>query len=156
MTEVFLRRPHLTDIVTLATNMRPGDVAEVKAMGHEDMLRVVTEGVRDSPLCYTALDAEGGVLCILGVAPLGPSLITDRGAPWMLGTPELARHRTALMRLAPGYIAAMLDLYPRLENVVHAENVKAVAWLKRLGFVLAPAEKYGPYGALFHRFKMER
>ncbi len=152
MADLTFREPHATDVVQLAMNMRQADVDELTAAGYHDVHAVVAEGVTRSVWCRTAL-ADGEVLCIFGVAPIG-SLLSEHGAPWLLGTPALLRHRAALMRHAPGYIAAMLKVYPSLVNVVHTENAKAVSWLKRMGFDLADAEPYGPNGALFHVFRM--
>lgn len=156
MAEVTLRKPHHRDIAELGTRMRPADVAELAACDHFDPLKVVERSVNASPICYAAL-CDGEVLCIFGVAPLRPYLLLeDRGAPWLLATPAFERHSRSLIALTPAYIQQMLGAYPKLENFVHAENLRAVRWLRRLGFTLAPAAPYGPNGAPFHRFEMTR
>lgn len=135
--------------------MRAADKAEVHAAGHSDLQAVVALGVRRSVLCW-AVTVDGALACIVGVAPLGRTLLADTGVPWLLGTDVLAKNKRPLMRLAPPYIDQMLRAYPRLVNFVHADNVSAVSWLGRLKFEVAPAAPYGPHGALFHRFEMRR
>lgn len=152
MADIAFRDPHATDVVQLALHMRRADVEELTAAGFTDLHAVVADGVKRSVWCKAAV-IDGEVACIFGVAPID-GLLGERGAPWLLATPVMLRHRAALMRLAPGYIAAMLKTYPQLLNVVHAKNTKAVAWLKRMGFVLADAETYGPHGEPFHFFRM--
>jgi hypothetical protein len=154
--DLTFRRPHQRDVVELAARMRAGDVAELRACNHFDTLAVVRQGVETSPLCWSVLH-DGEVLCIFGAAPLRPQLLLEHvGVPWMLATEAMTRHRRALTALPPAYIARMLDAYPRLLNFVHAENHHAIRWLRRLNFMVSPAEPFGPNGALFHRFEMQR
>jgi hypothetical protein len=142
--------PTPAHIEELAANLRQQDRDELDASGHADHQRTIADSVAMSDWSLTAL-VEGRVACIFGVAPHG-SLLDPRGIPWMLGTELVTQNRRALARLAPVYIQAMLQAYPRLVNVVHARNTVAVRWLKRSGFVLRPAHTHN--GEPFHLFEM--
>lgn len=149
---VELRPPVPADALVLAAHLRQADVDECRACGQGDLAPAIAASIEASTWAVTALSA-GRMVAIFGVAPRG-SLLADVGSPWMLGTDLVREESRALMRLAPQYIAAMLRLYPRLENYVHEENTVAKAWLKRMGFALADAKPHGPLGARFHHFTM--
>lgn len=131
--------------------MRQADLAEVFATG-TDPVRALHEGIRRSVHCWVAT-VDGRPACVFGVAPIG-SLLSDTGAPWMLGTDLITQHQRAFMRRSPRYIAHMLDAFSHLLNFVHAENEPSVRWLKRMGFTLHEPAPHGPNGALFHRFEL--
>jgi hypothetical protein len=80
----------------------------------------------------------------------------DAGVPWLLGTEVLVAQRRAFIRQAPAYIDLMLQAFPRLLNHVHAENTRAVLWLKRAGFTLHAPHPHPATGVPFHLFTMER
>lgn len=151
MAEVTYAPATASDAVELAAGLRRADRAELAAMG----LRL--DAVGRSLECSTwslAVRVDGRLGCVFGVAPLGGAFFSDVGVPWMLGTDLVRRHQRLLMRDSPAYIRAMLDQFPNLLNFVHAENVEAVRWLKRMGFTLHPAAPHGPFGALCHKFEM--
>lgn len=143
-------------MIELAARMRAADIAELAACDHHDLLGVVERGVRGSRICWSVLE-DGEVLCVFGVAPLRPHLLLEHvGVPWLLGTEAMFRHWRSLVRVPPSYIALMLDAYPRLVNFVHADNHQSIRWLRRMGFALDSAAPFGPNGAPFHRFEMQR
>lgn len=139
-------------LVYLADNLREADRIELWASGHDDALQVLRDGVKRSTHCSIAC-ADGVPGAIIGLSPI--NLISGVAAPWMLGTEAIMDNRRALMSYTPDYIRIMLKAYPHLVNYVHAPNTKAVRWLRHIGFVLHPAEPYGPYGEPFHRFEMK-
>lgn len=134
--------------------MRAADAAECRAAGRPDLAGVVREAVALSAWSKAAW-VDGKLAAIFGVRPLD-GLMGQRGVPWLLGTDTLVQHRRMFVRQAPAYIAQMLRAYPHLINAVHAKNAQAVAWLQRAGFTLAPVAPYGPHGAPFHFFTLER
>jgi hypothetical protein len=154
MPQVTFTQPTPKDVDELVANMRRQDVDECYAAGHTDLHAVVRDGIRRSVRCWTCR-TDGHVAAIFGVAPFG-GLIGATGVPWLLGTPEVPRHRRTLARVAKPYIAQMLELYPRLLNAVHAKNTVAVHWLRRTGFKLQPAAPCPPHGELFHVFELKR
>ena len=154
MPQVLFSKPTDHDVRELVANMRHQDADECHAAGHDDLHRVVHEGIRASVMCYTAR-VDGDLAAIFGLVPYA-GMLGSTGVPWLLGTPLVPKHRRILARHAQPYIARMLAIYPHLLNVVHARNSVAVHWLERMGFVIRPAEPYGPHGEPFHLFEMVR
>lgn len=145
------RTPHVSDLVELAARLRPADRTELEACNHFDPLGAVMHSMTLSSLCWSVREGDT-LLAIFGVCPLPghPGV----GTPWMLGTTALGpQHRRPLIELPAPYIARMIEAYPRLVNYVHAGNMPALRWLRRLGFTLDAAAPFGPNGALFHRFE---
>lgn len=150
---ILFRDPKPGDIEHIVKHLRPADRAECAALGEYDVAGAIQRGLDSSVHSWVAT-ANGEPALVMGVTPLG-SLLADTGSPWMLGTHLVTKYGHALIRQSPAYIDQMLRAFPHLLNFVHAENTRAVRWLKRTGFVLSPAAPYGPHGALFHRFDME-
>lgn len=139
-----------SDIPDLAANLREQDRAEVLAyvFPNTDIEHAISVCVSRSDWSRTAT-VDGKLACIFGIAPVG-GLLDPRGNPWMLGTDLVPQNRRALARLAPGYIRAMLQMYPHLLNVVHARNTLATRWIARSGFTLgAPFDFHGEPFQLF-------
>lgn len=152
MADLIVRYPTIFDIAHVGGNMRPADAAEVWASSRSEPLTAVAESVALSDLCWAA-EVDGDVVALFGAAPL-LGLIGRTAAPWMLGTPALDHNSVLLMKTCRGYIAQMRERYPHLLNYVDARNSRSIRWLKRLGFVVHPAEPYGPDGYPFHKFEM--
>jgi ribosomal protein S18 acetylase RimI-like enzyme len=75
---------------------------------------------------------DGVPVCMFGVAPI--DMLAGLGQPWLVTTNAVARHERVFLRRCRPVVAAMLDSYPRLTNIVHADNVRAIKWLRWLGF----------------------
>ena len=153
MVDVVIRAPEPGDADALVANLRPADIAECEALlgpGRERW--ALEQSMQRSPLCWVGC-ADGEVACIFGVSPL--SLVGGQGAPWLLGTPLVERHRGAFIRRNPAYIARMLAAFPHLLNIVDARNIKSIAWLRKLGFTIHPTMPAGVSGMPFHPFSME-
>lgn len=82
--------------------------------------------------CTVKLD--GVPHAMFGVAPI--SLVEDRGRPWFLGSEEVYRHGRELLLRGPAAIALMHRSFRRLENVVSADNERAIRMLRRWGFTV--------------------
>lgn len=149
---VELRPPMPGDAPALAAAMRRADVEECHACGCTDLVAAIEQSLAGSTWSATAVSG-GRLVAMLGVTPQG-SLLSGVGTPWMLGTDLVRQERRALMTIAPQYIAAMLRIYPRLENYVYEGNTVSKAWLLRMGFALADAKPHGPLGARFHHFTL--
>jgi len=74
-----------------------------------------------------------------GVARLG-SMISIKGAPWLLGTNLFFQAHRQLhrefLRQCPAYVDRMQARFPRLENYIHAKNRLSIRWLHWCGFSL--------------------
>lgn len=119
-------------IGTIATRMRDIDKLECAVFGRspKQALRAALMG---SVLAWTA-KVDGRAEAMFGVTPV--STLEGRGSPWLLMTPEAARHGKALVAMGRSYSVGMAKLFPVLENWVHADNVQAIAWLSRLGYTV--------------------
>lgn len=148
------RRPTAADVSELVANLRDQDVDELRAAGYEDFGAIITESLARSDWSVTAT-VDGRLACIFGVSAAG-TLLSAYGVPWMLGTSLVATNRRALARLAPRYIHEMLQAYPTLRNLVHADNTVALGWLRHVGFTIGPVVPHPNTGAPFHVFELNR
>jgi hypothetical protein len=130
-----------------AIDLRPGDVAEIEALG-----LAPRQGLRlslDRALWADAYLAEGEVAAIVGVGL--PSMLGRVATPWLLTGRPVDRHRKAFLRLTRARIELMRREWELLLNYVHADYAQSIRWLVWLGFEIAPARPFGPRGALFHQ-----
>ena len=112
--------------------MRAVDQAECAAVGHapKEALRA---GLRVSTFALTVL-CDDRPVAMLGVAP--GHVMEGVGVPWLLATDEALKAGRQFATWGPKIVSAMLAEWPRLENYVGAENVRAIRVLRRLGFDL--------------------
>ncbi len=122
------------DVSEIAPAMRPWDVRECRAMGFAPA-EALAHCLDGSALAWTAC-LDGQPVAMFGAAAV--SLVDGHGRPWMLGTEAVYRQGKAIMRLAPRYLAKLRALYPRMDNLVHQDNDRAIRLLRRLGFVMSP------------------
>jgi hypothetical protein len=140
------------DTEALLADLRPADRDECDALlGPGQEQAALAKSIAQSALVWT-FTIDDRVAGIFGVTPV--SLLGGQGLPWMLGTPAIDRHPSAFIRLNRPYIARMLALCPHLVNVVDARNVRSIAWLKKMGFTVLPAQPMGVAGLPFHPFFM--
>lgn len=150
---VEFRPPQAGDVAALVPRLRAADLAECDALvGPGNAERAIAASLRNSVHAWTVW-AGSDVVCVLGVTAL--NLLGGIGAPWMMGTPLVDRHRGALMRAAPSYIAAMLATFPHLRNVVDARNTRSIAWLRRMGFQIHAPVPVGVASLPFHPFSLD-
>ncbi|MDB5702889.1 MAG: hypothetical protein JWN66_5 [Sphingomonas bacterium] len=135
----------------IAARMRAADVMECAAMGHSPRLALRT-GLLSSSLCLTAI-VDGRPEAMFGLVVT--NALCGEGSPWMLGTDAIYRHPRAMLRWAPGILAAMFDSTPTLDNLVAAGNHRAIRYLGRIGFTIAK-EVIMIAGTPFVRFSQER
>jgi ribosomal protein S18 acetylase RimI-like enzyme len=114
----------------IANRMRADDVIECAAMGHRPK-QALRDGLAASSLCFTAL-VDGRPEAMFGLVVT--NALAGEGTPWMLGTDAIYRHPRTMLRWAPRFLAAMLDSTPALGNLVSVDNVRAIRFLRRLGF----------------------
>jgi hypothetical protein len=151
--ELRIREVLAGDAEQLLANLRQADADEADALlGPGQIHQALHHSIERSTMVWTGA-VEDAVAFIFGVSPL--SALSGQGQPWMVGTPLVDRHRCALGRLTPLYIARMLAAYPTLINVVDERNMKSKAWLRRAGFKLLPAIPMGTAGQPFHPFILE-
>ncbi|PQM29401.1 hypothetical protein CVO77_00225 [Sphingopyxis lindanitolerans] len=133
----------------LAENMRPSDVAECAAFGR-DPSDALANALTISLWALTAI-VDDQPHAMMGVA--SRSMIEGVGIPWMLGTERVYDHGRDLVRHAPVVLAEMHATFPQLENLVSADNARALRFLRHVGFEIceAPINVSGTAFLHFHR-----
>lgn len=123
------------------------DMAEMRAGGHDDPQAMLRESLAGPMAWAHRLTWRGEPVMLYGVAehPAG------WGVPWMLCLRAIERvPRRAVMTCARQEMHRMRASFPGLLNLVHAENQRAIAFVRWCGFhVHAP--RTGP-GDAFHLF----
>lgn len=140
------------DAIALAPRLRAADVEEIRAASGRGALDALLRSFEFSTHVWAVRAADGRPVALWGVGPL--SLVEGRGCPWLLAADAFEALGPAIARKSRPLLAAMRDLYPRLENHVDARHRKAVRWLSWLGFTIDPAAPWGVEGRPFHRFWM--
>jgi hypothetical protein len=137
LARVELVHARLVDVGPIASRMRNPDRLECAALGRtpKEGLRI---GLRMSLKPITVM-IEGRPEGMLGAVPV--SMIGGRAIVWMLGTSELYRYPRAWALLGPRVIADMLETFRSLENIVSADNVKAIRFLAHMGFHVGGTSK---------------
>lgn len=131
--------------------IRQADIDELWAANRVTPEYALTHGIRVSSDAWTGM-VDGQPVCVFGVAPA--SMLGSIGVPWMVGTSEIDRHAKAFLRRNKAYVDRMSGLYNYLVNYVDARNLRAIGWLKWLGFEIYEAAPHGVDGLPFHRFEM--
>lgn len=143
-------------IPAIAADMRAEDRREVWASHRHTPAQALTVSLERSELAWTCIIDD--VPAFMWGAARNGSLITRRGAPWLLGTPVLGQRRVSLefLRQCPDYVARMQARFPRLENYVHARNRLSIRWLRWLGFTVETAASVVMHDEPFFVFWRER
>lgn len=139
----------MDDIVHVADNMRPEDVAEIKASSGLAPLDCLMIGVSISPYSQ-AIESNGKPMAILGLAFNG----STAGVPWLLGTSDITKAKKSFLSASKSALNEMLAMCPTLSNYVHAKNTKSISFLKCLGFDIGTPEPYGVAMEPFHKFSI--
>lgn len=142
-----IRAALASDVPAVVARARAADVAEMAACG-TTVADAIESGMRRSDWTLTGL-VDGVPVCIFGVAPV--SVLGGVGAPWMLAAGGLEQAQVPFLRASRPAVAEMRRTYPRLMNVVSAQNTLAIRWLRWLGFQFnhAPIELRGHTFLLF-------
>lgn len=135
-----------------AVGFREADAREARRLGFAPG-ELLLRSVRDSAVSVAGL-ADGEVQSIFGVSDAG--LLGGIGIVWMVAHAFVERVPLAFLRHCRRFLRVFLEYYPRLENIVDAENAVTIGWLKHMGFVVETDRAVvTPLGYPFHRFWME-
>lgn len=151
-------RASRADAMALAPHLRAADVEEIRAASGLAPAEALRRSYELSSHVWAVRELDGPPtappiappIALWGVGPL--SLVEGRGCPWLLATDAFEGLGPDIARLSRPLMAAMRELYPRLENRVDARHTRAVRWLAWLGFTIDPAQAWGVEGRPFHRF----
>lgn len=152
-------RPSIeSDMDAIESDIRPADVLEMRALGTTTR-DAMQQGLGLSDWALTGL-LDGIPVCMFGVAPF--DVLLGKGVPWMIAANGLERGQMQFLRKCRPVVGWMLESYPNLSNLVHAENAIAIKWLRWLGFVFVadpdtgrPME-FNVNGFAFNAFTQEK
>lgn len=125
--------------------VRSDDLVELAAV---DMTarEALELGLAVSFECWAAL-LDGEVACVWGVAP---GFEAGKPAAWMLTGHLVEVRPIAFFKECRREVSRLLERYGVLCNFVDARYTRALEWARRLGFVVGPAEPYGPHNLPHH------
>jgi hypothetical protein len=105
-------------------------------------------------LSFLASKAAWAIICRDRAVGMGGvcEISEGMGAPWFLATADIRYAARFVAQVSRPYVEKMLELYPILVNRIHARNIRAVRWLRWIGFTIQPAKPWGVSGELFHEF----
>ena len=146
-------KPTAELIESIAADMRPADAEEVWASHHHTPLAALTYGWDSSDFTTVAM-CDGEPLVMIGLVKR--DLLTGSGVVWMLGANRALNHKKEFFRQTKPIIEEMLNICPRLCNMVHSKNTNSILWLRWLGFMIDDPMPHGPDDELFHLFYLER
>lgn len=132
-------------IAMTVANARMADRLEFEAIRGLSVEQELRYSVEKSvnPRAYVV---NGRVVAMFGDIKLDE----QTGVPWLISTTEIDRHHRAFLTECDREVAAMRQRYKVLINYTDARYVKALRWLRWLGFHMHDAVPYGINGELFH------
>lgn len=145
-----IRPATLCDAHELAQRMRPGDEAEVRALGFSPLMCVV-ESINSAPEAWSWVTSDG-VGAIFGVTPLG--LLSDTAIIWCLTAEPVNTHRVAYVKASKQMVKYYLTKYVKLINWVDARYIGALRWAAALGFKINEPLAFGLMGEPFCKIEI--
>lgn len=135
------------DVDWLAPRLCELDRQELRlALG--DVVPAFKQTYGNAVCAYTIMvDHVPYVMC--GINPGGDP---RRGVIWCLSCAEARKFPLRFMRYGRMLVDEGLANFAVLENYVYEQNVRSMAWLKRLGAKFERPQPYGVSGAMFKRF----
>ena len=145
-------RAELVHCQVIADNIREPDRDELWAIGYLSPFNALMRSWAVSDKSWTAL-FDGMPACMFGVS-MG-SAITDTGRPWLIGSRLIDRYPLSFLKGCKPHMDEVRKQYMYLENYVDVRNIRAIKWLKWMGFSVS--DRPEPYGVMqlpFYYFGM--
>ena len=124
------RADHVPVLVDAIRSVARDQIAAVEGIGPAEVLY---RNLVASDRAWTGW-IDGDIAAMWGVAPL--ALLSDTGAPWMIGGHGIDCHPVAFARQSRAVISEMQRGYEMLRGYVRASHERALAWARWLGFVV--------------------
>ena len=125
-----IRPSIIQDPHNLHNRLRSADKVELDAAGVDPLFALLQGHLRSYPTCYTVV-VQGQVAAMFGVAP---GLSPEFGSVWLLGSDDLFKIRSQLIKESKGWLAKISEGYELIYNVVHEDNKVHIRWIDFLGF----------------------
>lgn len=152
MKDIVFRKPTLSDIETVASNMRDEDVLEVRLSHDHSPYEALLHSIMETEAFSACHDNKP--IAIMGYGK--QSLLSKSAVIWMLGTKETIHYKRELLHYPRLAIEEMLDEVDVLFNYALAENKSNLKWLRALGFTIESPQPYGVFNKPFCRFYREK
>jgi hypothetical protein len=139
------------DVALLAIGMTDEDAGttEHDRTAEQTALDHLLNAFLSSTEVWAAHDRNGQPCALWGAGPTGQD--TETGRFWLLTCEEVETATHDLAALSIMVLPEMLATYERLESIVDAQNLRAVALLGGLGFTVEPAAIHEGSGRMCHR-----
>lgn len=138
-------------IAPIAIHMRQADRDEVTASSGRSPFEALEYSLGRSVIARTVL-VDGVPAGMFGCGDL--SVLTKAGAPWLLGTDDLALAPLQFLRTSLDWRDKLFERYDVLRNLVDDRNAASIRWLKWLGFQFSEPIPVGRAGVPFRLFEL--
>lgn len=100
-----------------------------------------------------AFFVDGELVAIVGVTV--PNLLSGEAFPWLIPHEVNAdKYKFLFLDLSKRWVKEASKKYPVMQNMVTAKNIRALKWLKWLGFKFGPAVQIK--GNWYRTYRMEQ
>jgi len=143
------------DVAMLALSMEDDEAGDIEfdRNGEQKVLDHLLNAFLSSTEVWAAHNREGQPCALWGVGPTSQDF--DVGRFWLLTCEEVETAPHDLAALSTIVLPEMLASYARLESIVDAQNLRAVALLQGLGFTVEPAAFHQASARPCHRVWIE-
>ncbi len=146
------RKSILSDVMTVAANMRQEDKEEILAYSGTLPKEQMFYCFFSSKPCMTMIGRKGNIMGMYGVVPCSPKV----GRIWMLGHKSMTsdyKDVRDFLRHSPMELQKFHCNYPLLYNYVDARNETHIKWIKWMGFsIIKKHATFGAEGRTFYEF----
>ena len=150
MKNLTVREAFAEDCYDLAGRLRQSDLDELTAAGRSSALEALMEGFYISDKCYVCC-ADGEPIAMFGA--WSTEAEPEVGLVWMLGTDEIEKNGTKIIRLSKIWLSKICEPYRVATNLIDARNITHLRWLEFLGCeLLEEWPNFGPEKKMFYRF----
>lgn len=140
-------------IEKIAKNARQADIDEFYSLSLSTPSDIMSISLRLSERSWTAI-ANGCPIAMFGVTRKG--MLSNVGIPWLISTNYVDDNQKEFIVKCKNNFHLLANGFSKLENYVDSNNVKAIRWLKWLGFTICEPKSIGVAGEKFHYFYMNK
>ncbi|MGL4232695.1 MAG: hypothetical protein ACRCWJ_15125 [Casimicrobium sp.] len=133
-----IRPARFTDVGPIATTLRDIDARELALTGMSAK-QALRHGITHGDAWTILLDGQR--VMMFGTVDL--SVVEGRARVWAVATAAAETRWRALVPVGDYVLSKMRERYMALENHVHADNAKAIRWLRWSGFSVGEPEDIG-------------
>lgn len=125
----YVRPAEWSDIPILAGDLRPADIAEIKALSGNTPREAISRGLENGA-SYVACLPNDIPAAVFGVVPMSPEV----GGVWMTATNQFKHLHRQFLRESREGVSELGRGYRVLTNITDARNHVHHRWIKWAGF----------------------